>query len=248
MKKIRLFSGVAFFAALGAVLFLTGCRTEAQYEERAVARAREFLLENSPELSVEQRAFVRYNLPVLLVAGVFGGDGVAVSDVSQVCITWLIPGEKDAYLVFGASDGRLQSWYPNRLIRKTFSAPDRSMASAIGAARKYVLNGLYYQLSVHEYNCVRFSNPRVLRTAFELPLDPEGNASAEEIEARKKLTQFSLVWEPADQENKVVISGLASPELAGFKVYGGGVMRPEYLKAHTVAETVDKTVAAGKEK
>ena len=71
MKKMRPFSGAAVLSALLAAVLLAGCRTEAQYEERAVARAREFLLENSPELSVEQRAFVRYNLPVLLVEGIF---------------------------------------------------------------------------------------------------------------------------------------------------------------------------------
>lgn len=235
MKK-HPFSGVAsFFAALLAAALLAGCCTEAQYEERAVARAREFLLEHSPELSVEQQAFVRYNLPVLLIAGVFGGNGVAVSDVSQVCITWQIPGEEDAYLVFGASDGRLQSWYPNRLIRKTFSKVEKGQVAAITAARKYALDGLYYQLSRHEYNCVRFETPQIIRSRFILPLDPEGNASAEEIEARKKLIQFSVVWSPAGQENKVVISGLGKADAAGFTVYGGGVMTPEYLLKHTVA-------------
>ena len=228
------FPGVAFLTALLAAVLLTGCCTEAQYEERAVARARDFLLENSPELTVEQQAFVRYNLPVLLVEGVFGGSGVAVSDVSQICITWVIPGQKDAYLVFGASDGRLQSWYPNRLIRKVFPKYEKSVVRAVGIARNYAMNGQYYQLSRHEYNCVRFENPQVIRSNFELPLDPEGTAAEEEIAAKKKLTQFSLVWAPARQENKVVISGLARPDLTGFTVLGGGVMSPEYLQKHTL--------------
>ena len=59
----------------------------------------------------------------------------------------------------------------------------------------------------------------------------------EEIAARKKLTQFSLIWAPSRQENKVVISGLAKPDLTGFKVYGGGVMSPEYLQKHTLDVT-----------
>ncbi len=231
---MRPFSGVAFLAALLAAVLLTGCCTEAQYEERAVARARDFLLENSPELSVEQRAFVRYNLPVLLIEGIFGGNEVAVSDVSQVCITWVIPGQKDAYLVFGASDGRLQTWYPNRLIRKTFRPYEKTLVKTVNIARKYVANGLYYQLSPHEFNCVRFENPQLIRSNFELPLDPEGNADEEEIAARKSLTQFSLVWSPAGQDKKVVISGLAKPDLAGFTVFGGGVMAAEYLQEHTL--------------
>ena len=233
MKK-HPFTGVALLTALLAAVLLTGCRTEAQCEERAVARARDFLLENSPELSVEQQAFVRYNLPVLLVEGVFGGSGVAVSDVSQVCITWVIPGQKDAYLVFGASDGRLQSWYPNRLIRKVFPKYEKTVAGAIGIARTYAMNGQYYQLSRHAYNCVRFENPQVIRSSFELPLDPEGTATEEEIAKLKELTQFSLVWAPSRQTDKVVISGLAQSDLSGFKVYSGGVMSPEYLQKHTL--------------
>ena len=232
--KMHPFCGAAFLTALLAAVLLAGCCTEAQYEERAVARARDFLLENSPELSVEQQAFVRYNLPVLLVEGVFGGSGVAVSDVSQVCITWVIPRQKDAYLVFGASDSRLQSWYPNRLIRKTFSSREKTVAGAMNTARAYARNGLYYQLSRHEYNSVRFENPQVIRSNFELPLDPEGTATETEIAAMKKLTQFSLVWAPARQMNKVVICGLANPDLSGFKVYGGGVMSPEYVQKHTL--------------
>lgn len=240
------FTGVAFLTALLAAVLLTGCCTEAQYEERAVARARDFLLENSPELTVEQQAFVRYNLPVLLVEGVFGGSGVAVSDVSQICITWVIPGQKDAYLVFGASDGRLQSWYPNRLIRKVFPKYEKSVVRAVGIARNYAMNGQYYQLSRHEYNCVRFENPQVIRSNFELPLDPEGTAAEEEIAAKKKLTQFSLVWAPARQENKVVISGLARPDLTGFTVLGGGVMSPEYLQKHTL-NADSATASVGKD-
>lgn len=240
------FPGVAFLTALLAAVLLTGCCTEAQYEERAVARARDFLLENSPELTVEQQAFVRYNLPVLLVEGVFGGSGVAVSDVSQICITWVIPGQKDAYLVFGASDGRLQSWYPNRLIRKVFPKYEKSVVRAVGIARNYAMNGQYYQLSRHEYNCVRFENPQVIRSNFELPLDPEGTAAEEEIAAKKKLTQFSLVWAPARQENKVVISGLARPDLTGFTVLGGGVMSPEYLQKHTL-NADSATASVGKD-
>ena len=248
MRKAR---PLTWILAVGAVLLsamLTGCRTPAWYEERAVARAREFLLENAPELSVEQQAFVRYNLPVLLVGNIFGGYGPAVSEACQICPTWVIPGCEEAYLVFGVSDIRMESWYPNRLIRKKFSAKDKTFFAAVAAARKYVQNGLYYDISAHEFNCVRFDMPRVYRTDFEFSLDPDGKAGAEAVEKRKKLTQFALVWTPREATDSVVVYGLAAdPDLTGFAVYGGGVMSPEYLKKHTLEILPPRGVAVGKQ-
>ena len=234
MRKTHpLFSAAVFGAVLLAAM-LAGCRSQAWYEERAVNRAREFLLENAPELSVEQRAFVRYNQPVLLVASIFGGTGPAISDASHICVTWVIPGESEAYLVFGVSDIRMESWYPNRLIRKTFENKTKKFFAAVGTARKYVQNGLFYDLSSHEFNCVRFEMPRLYRTDFELALDPDGTADEKALALRRQLTQFSLVWAPRDQEPLVVVNGLAKPDLSGFSVYGGGLTSPETLKKHTL--------------
>ena len=254
MRK-RLFSASRIFAAVlvSAVLAsaLAGCRSREWYEERAVARAREFLLENAPELSTEQRAFVRYNLPVLLVAGIFGGSGAAISDAGQICPTWVIPGRDDAYMVFGVSDIRMESWYPNRLIRKRFKLEDKILASAVTAARKYVQNGLYYDISAHELNSVRFEQPKLYRTNFVFSLNPDGTADEKTVELRRQLTQFSLVWTPSGQQNSVVVNGLAKPDLSGFTVYSGGVMSPEYLKKHILPverprESLRKSSGGGK--
>ena len=246
MSKTRPWFGAAVFGAVLLAGLLAGCFSREWYEERAVARAREFLLENSPELTTEQRAFVRYNLPVLLVEGIFGGYGSALSDASQICPTWVIPGCEEAYLVFGVSDIRMQSWYPNRLIRKKFPTTDKSFFEAVAAARKYVQNGMYYDISAHEFNCTRFQMPQVRRTDFEFSLNPDGKADEEAIEKRKKLTQFSLVWTPREENNSVVVYGLAAdPDLTGFAVFGGGVMSPEYLKKHTLEVLPQRGVSAG---
>lgn len=246
MNKARPRLLAAVFGAVLLAAVLAGCRSREWYEERAVARAREFLLENAPELTTEQRAFVRYNLPVLLVEGIFGGFGPSVSDASQICPTWIIPGRKEAYMVFGVSDIRMESWYPNRLIRKEFKNEDKFFAAAVAAGRNFVQNGLYYDISAHEFNCTRFQMPQVRRTDFAVSLNPDGTADEAALKLRKKLTQFSLVWTPVDQTNSVVVIGLAKPDLSGFAVYGGGVMSPEYLKKHTLEVLPQRGVVAEK--
>ncbi len=219
-------------AGLLSVCFC-GC-SRVWFENRAVQRARTYLLENSPELTAEQRAFVRYNVPVLLEEQIFGPKGSGASDLSQICVTWVIPGCADAYLVFGASDTRMMSWYPNRLIRKRFSNPEKALFTASALARTYALNSLYFELTAHEYNCVRFELPELFRTSFDLPLDPEGNLKPDEVEERRRMLQFSLVWSPRDQTEKIVISGVGNPDLSGLTILGGGRMSPEYLKLHTL--------------
>lgn len=66
-------------------------------------------------------------------------------------------------------------------------------------ARDYARNYLYEDLSVAEFNRVRFDFPSVIETNFPLVLNPSGTLDPEEIEkARETLSsrpQLSLVWE-----------------------------------------------------
>ena len=61
-------SAVCLFAA---VVLLCGCRSDRYYQACAADKAREYLLENAPELTPAQIAFVKYNDPILLT-----GDGL----------------------------------------------------------------------------------------------------------------------------------------------------------------------------
>ena len=71
LKRWTILPGMMLAAAL---LGLTaGCRSDAYYQDRAVQRARAYLLEHATELSAEQLYFVKFNRPVLLVGPVLPG-------------------------------------------------------------------------------------------------------------------------------------------------------------------------------
>ncbi len=228
-------------AVIACCAALTGCRNTAYYQDRAVTRAREYLLENAPELTPTQVAYVRYNKPTLLTENVFsrgfGGWG-ANSERSQICVTWLIPECENVYLVFGVSSIRMDDWYPNRVIRKVFPKPDRIRLAAVGTARNYATSNLFYDLSVKEYNLVRFADPKIVRTKFELSLDPDKKLTAEELAALQKQTQFALVWPLTGEGKSVVICGLGNADLGGFKVNFGGKLDDAELAANTLGDFV----------
>ena len=75
------FPGVLLAGLAGLVVLCAGCRSEAYYQDRAVQRAREYLLDNAPELTTEQLYFVKYNRPLLLTGEILpaAGPGTAVS-------------------------------------------------------------------------------------------------------------------------------------------------------------------------
>ena len=206
------------FAALLLAAWCSGCRTTVYYQDQAVERAREYLLQEARELTPEQQAFVRFNDPVLLAENLLGSGNTGMATAtsrSQICVTWMIPEKTDVYMVFGISTGRMWDWYPNRLIRKTFTPPDLSRIAAISAAREFVRNNLYYDLSARELNAVRFENPRILRGK---PAEAQG-------------VPFSLAWQCGGEKEWIVVSGSARDEsLQGFSPAVGGRMSAELLR------------------
>lgn len=235
-------SGALLFLIAGSIL-LSGCRSDVYYQNRAVERARKFLLANAPELSVEQIYFVKYNSPILLTAPILDKRGkiereMVTAEQRQICVTWAIPGMDKYYLVFGSSSGRMEFWYPNRLIRKTFRQFSPPLNAAMETARKYALNYLYEDMSVTEFNEVRFYFPYVIETKFEYVLDPTGNASQEEIDkvrtGLEKKTQYSLVWKFPERGEAMVFCGASQPDLTGWNVNFAGWVPFEELDAETI--------------
>ena len=222
-----------------ASAFFCGCQSDRYYQQRAVQRARKFLLEEARELTPAEAARVRFEDPVLLTAEMRGFEmGTLDTGRWPVYITWRMPERNLDYLVFGVSTARMDDWYPNRLIRKSFKHPVSTVPAAAQAARKYAVESLQAQLSVEELNRVRFQHPWVLLTDFELNFNPKGDLDAKAIDlaarAAKKSTQYSLVWKGSDENApQVVFCGLSQPSLAGWKINFAGVLPAEEVRSRT---------------
>ena len=230
------------FLVLLALVF-TGCRSDIYYQNRAVEHAREYLLENCSELSDNDANFVRYNAPLLLHAPVLHGSSSwsvqekMRSELKQVCVAWMIPGKKDLYMVFGVSGARMDFWYPNRILIRSYDKYEPVMIGAIKIARIYVANNFFDDLDVVESNRVRFSFPYLLRTKFELNLDPAGIMSAEEYEEAEKgnssRIQYSLVWKFG--KRNMVLAGLADHGFVNWDVSLAQIIDNNELEENTVA-------------
>ena len=212
--------------ALGAAFLSGGCRSELYYRDRAVGEAREYVLENAPELNNEQRDHVRFTQPVLLYdPNVNGKAGSFLTRTpGQICVTWLVPGSKAAYMVVGFSDSRMMDWSPNRLIRRTFPRADQLRLGAIDKARQYIFKGFYVNLSADSGNVVRFENPEIYHSNFA----PETSFTGEDREAFLKSlenkTQYALVWKsPDEKELSFVVFGYSEPDLSGWAANSGGI-------------------------
>jgi len=238
MKK-NLFTAITVLAAL----LTAGCQSDRYYQHRAVERAREFLLEEARgELNAKQSAIVRYNQPFFLSSDVVGVStwGKADTERRQICITWQLPDSDYLYMVFGVSTGRMDDWYPSRIIRKRFHNRKLAVDSAIDSARKYAVNNLQSQLSPAQLNLVRFQRPWLLKTTFPLSFNPYGSAPAEEIEAARKaaaaLVQYSLVWK-TDNNNadRIVFCGLSDANLKGWGINFAGLIPAAETDAATAA-------------
>lgn len=228
------------------LLFVFGCRSDAYYQNRAVERARSYLLERSTELGPDQIAYIQFNDPVLLTAPVYTAGRAAADSGSkldtrleQICIAWTVPGKQELYMVFGTSTGRMDFWTPNRVIKKAYISVSLPLQGATETARRYAVSNLLNVLDMAVMNLVRFTPPFVLQTDFPLVLDPTGTLSSEKIAANEaKLqtqTQYSLVWKSGVNAESVVFCGTSQPSLNGWELNFAGVLSDEEVAKHTIA-------------
>ena len=239
---------IACGAAVCAVL-VGGCRSDAYYQNRAVERAREYLLDEAKELTAEEKYFVTFNDPVFLTSPIIGTydfskerslDAAILNDqLLQICISWKLPKRDEWYMVYGASNGRMDFWYPDRLVRKKFAqAKVSELEQATTTSRTYAKNNLFDLMSAAEQNFIRFYFPAVYETKFEPNFNPTGSETPENIEKAKdsaaKMTQYSLVWERPGQEEIVVFCGFGRAEMAGWKINFAGKTSADELRRHTV--------------
>jgi hypothetical protein len=248
MKKLNL---LTIFLGLLA-LAITGCQSDVVSRDLAVQRARTYLLENAKDLNIEQMSYVKYNNPVLLVSDILGKRAISRdiwqlnSELKQICVTWAVPNAKKFYLVYGAANSRMSSWQPTRIICKEFDTSKYPLNDAINLARTYAISSLGKTLSAQELNLIRFSNPKVIYSKFDLTFNPDGKKSDAQIakakqEAQKKY-QFTLVWQ-LNKDKMAIFCGLSPQmDMSNWQINFGG-----YLTNQEVAQKTIYTVLGPKE-
>ena len=188
---------IAFFAASTALL-LSGCHSAAWYQNRAVERARAYLLEHSRDLTQAQIDFVRFNDPILLKAPIYSGaeaGGMTVglgSELNQICVAWQIPDMPELAMVYGTSNSQMEYWYPERLIRKNFITHKQEFMTAVNNARNYAMSNLVKTLTPLQLNQIRFTAPTLYLTDFPASADPQGTLTPEESAKIEKSRQTAL--------------------------------------------------------
>ena len=249
MSNLR---GIAAAAAvLAAVALMCGCHSDAYYQNRAAERARQYLLEEAKGLSAEEKYHITFTDPVFLTAPIIGEQGFSKEEamfaptltdrLNQICIAWRLPERQEFFMVYGASDGRMNYWYPERLIRKRFVLPKASgLEKATEESRKYATNNLFGLMTAGEQNFIRFNFPAVYETSFALNLNPRGDADEETLakaaEEAAAGIQYSIVWDYPEDEEVAVFCGVGGLEMEAWKLNFAGKTSREDLVKHTVSK------------
>jgi hypothetical protein len=230
--KSRLF---LVLISLSMLLLLNACRTKEYYQDRAVQKARNFLLHEDRTLNLSQREYVKFNKPVIMAADLLGivpeARTSGISSVqSHVCIAWVIPDKKDAYVVFGVSDNRLRGWYPNRVVIKRYDIPIYDYHKSKEAAINYAMNNFQY-LSPKQLNRIRFTVPETIVTDYKF-----GKETMEAYRLTPKaldsLVQTTFVWPSDNPDHKIFVCGVGAKDLNGWRpIFGGETLSAE-LKKH----------------
>lgn len=230
-------------SVLGVILMLNGCHSTAWYQDRAVKRAKTYLLERSKDLKQSEIDFIRFNDPVLLRSRIYSGaedGGMTVglgSNLSQICVTWQIPDTPEVIMVYGISNDRMEDWYPERIIRKTFVSHKQEFASAITTARDYAVSNLQKSLTAAQLNNIRFTAPSICQTNFPTASDPQVKLTADEQKkaqkAQKNALQVSLVW-PKEPGTVVLFCGYSEAGFTTWQINFAGIITEAELSKHTV--------------
>ena len=230
--------------ALALAVVAAGCRSDIYYQTGAVERARDYLLANCSDLTSEEINFVRFNTPVLLHAPVLGEAGMSskkehlTSELRQICVTWIIPGRENLYMVFGVSGPRMDGWQPNRVLVRNYHKHTPVLAAPAGLARLYAQNNFFADMNPADVNTVRFTFPYLMRTDFELNFDLQGNLETADVDklragAAGKI-QYSLVW-LLDSGKALVFAGLADEGMANWNIQIAQIMDKTELDEHVTA-------------
>ena len=90
------------------------------YKDEAADSAREFLFDKYKNMSPENKAYINYTYPKILVAPILTG-----CQYSQFCFAWDLPSPKITLMVYGTSKNDLKAWFPVRAIIKKYTEEEK---------------------------------------------------------------------------------------------------------------------------
>lgn len=234
MKKINL-SVIA--VPLMAVFTLCGCYSDGYYQDQAVQRAREYLLEEMPQMPLMEQEYIKFNRPVILADKISSGYSTGVA---QICICWMVPGNPEAYMVYDASSVRMIDWRPQRIIRKNFNRnPEEDYLKISTAAAKKLVQSQFSLLTPESVNHIRYTLPGVWKCKFPLDLNPGSKLDAKALARAEKLPRYVLAWQITEKDQVIyaVYGGTArNDRLEDFQYYFSGL----YGQAEFEANLLDK--------
>ena len=228
MKKINFIP----LTALLLTMFCCGCQSDLYYRDQAVEEARQFLLEENPQMPLLEQEFIKFNRPFILADSL--GDSYA-SGLAQICICWMTPDNPEAYMVYGASSVRMIDWKPLRVVRRKFVRPDQQYLQAASLASDELIQRQFPLLSAASVNFIRFTLPGVWKCKFPLNSNPGSELAGQELAAADKLPRYVLAWQLTEQGKTLyaVYGGTArNDRLEGFKGYFHGLYPAEEFFAN----------------
>lgn len=228
------------------VFVFSACSTVDESRDRAVQRARKFLLQEEKNLTLAQQEYIKFNKPVIMAAPIFpkfSTDSATSGTLSHVCIAWVLPGDKNAYVVFGAGDNRLRDWTPNRVIIKRYDPPARKYHAAKDSAIFFAMNNLLY-LSDKARNIIRFEVPETIITDYKFDREKLKSINLSE-EKLKSLVQITFVWRSTRPEHKLFVCGVGAKNLNGWRpIFGGETTVTELRQKFLAPISFGQNIAA----
>ena len=255
------------------LLFLgAGCYHD--QSQQAVEKARNFALDHLRELTEVQRNYIRYTDPEIYENVIYPHYAFQPTDFEHVgmdtpknlprraaldymhsCVVWSPPDLGAKVVVTGEGERSMRFWWPNRVLVKNYIPANLELEAANREAVDYVLSRMLH-LSDAARNRVRFSEPEVFLTNFDLSGDHEGvpalekdpwESYMESLRPEKEPVQISLVWKGDAAGERIVVSGYA-PErgrLSEWRPETGRLLSCEVLENHMLASPDKKKESSG---
>lgn len=222
--------------ALCLLWTLSGCKSEGYYQAQAVEEAREFLLNEARDIPLMDQEYIKFNRPFLMVSHLGGSYSTGVA---QICVCWMTPSSPEVYMVFGTSGMRMADWSPIRVVRKSFTEPQRDYLLTAQAAANTILQQQFGLLSVPSVNHIRYTMPGLWVCKFPLNLNPGTEYDEDALEEAEKLPRYVLAWRIKEKNGVFycIYGGTADDDtLKNFKFYFSGIYSEADFKSNLLNE------------